>query len=164
MLGRQPLFPILDELGGAGCLVFVAAFAAYILFLSTVVRVLTRVEPVNRRMDPGQVWLNLLPLFNLLWLVVTVERVGESIRNEMTARGRHRRTDGYGKTAGLTWMSLLMIGPLMAMAWHDLKPVAGMAWLIAFVYWVVYWAQLAAYASRLRDENAAYTPPADEGW
>jgi hypothetical protein len=154
------MFHFLDDLGW--CFGVVIALAVYVLFLSAAVRVLVRVEPENRRMEPGQVWLNLLPLFNLLWLVVTVERVGESIRNEMAARGR-RRGEGYGKTAGLTWLTLTGVG-LLASANQDFRPLTVLAWLVALIYWVVYWAQLAAYASRLRDEGAAYTPPADEGW
>lgn len=162
MHGRHSIFHILDDLNGIGCLGFVVAFAAYITFLAVAVRVLGRVEPVNRRMEPGQVWLNLLPVFNLLWLVVTVERVGESIRNEMAARGRHRKSEAYGKTAGLTWLALWGVGLLATVA--DAPPLVILAWLFALVYWVVYWAQLAAYASRLGGEPPAYTPPADEGW
>lgn len=153
------MFHFLDDLGW--CFGIVIALAVYILFLSAVVRVLVRVEPENRRMEPGQVWLNLLPLFNVLWLVVTVERVGESVRNEMAARGRRRRGEGYGKTTGLTWLALTAVGLAAA---DEYKPLAMLAWLVALIYWVVYWAQLAAYASRLRDEGAAYTPPVDEGW
>ena len=80
-------------LGGIGCILFVIAFAALVAFLSAALRVLTRVEPENRRMDPGLVWLNLIPFFNLIWMVVTIERVGESIRNEFMARGRHKKSE-----------------------------------------------------------------------
>ena len=112
-------------------------------------------------MDPGQVWFNLLPVFNLLWLIVTVERVGESIRNELVARGRHRRAESYGKTVGITWLVLLELGLFANLV---ARPAGIILWAFALIYWVVYWGQISAYSRRLRDENAAYMPPADEGW
>ena len=146
---------------GIGCILFVIGFAAYIVFLSAADRVLKRVEPEHRRMDPGMVWLNLIPIFNLMWLVVTVERVGESIRNEYIARGRHKRSESYGKTAGLAFVLLTLIGlPFAPAAW----PCMLVFWIFAFIYWIVYWIQLSGYAGRLLSESGKYAPPPDEGW
>lgn len=157
------IFRLLDDMGGFGCLLSVIGFAIFILFLSAAVRVLSRVEPENRRMDPGQVWFNLVPFFNLLWLVVTVERVGESIRNEYTARGRHRKYEGYGKRVGLTWLALWGIG-LLLLAGEGWPPIIALIGLFAFIYWVAYWSQLGYYARRLRDTDPTFAPPVDEGW
>ena len=41
-----------------------------LLFLSTIARVVGRVRRPNRRIEPTQVWLNLMPFFNLLWLPI----------------------------------------------------------------------------------------------
>lgn len=147
--------------GPIGCFLFVIVFIAMVAFLSTAARVLTRVEPDNRRMEPGQVWLNLIPFFNLIWMVVTVERVGESIRNEFYSRGRHRKFESYGKTSGLAAMLLTGIGvPFAGFG----TPCALVFWFFAFIYWMVYWAQLSGYAKRLKNENPSFAPPADEGW
>src|SRR5947207_546855 len=100
----------LGRLGAIGCFLFLIVFIAAIAFLAAADRVLKRVEPDNRRMEPGLVWLNLIPVFNLLWMIVTIERVGESIRNEFQSRGRHKRTESYGKTSGLAAMILTFIG------------------------------------------------------
>lgn len=137
--------------------------AGFVLFLvlvgvmSTASLVLGRVHPLNRRMGPGGVWLNLVPLFNLVWLPVTVERVGESLRAELHDRHRGRRGEGFGKTTGLT--ALVLFSPTLF-----LPPALIVCGPFAFIYTIVYWVQLAGYARRLRDDAPRYAPPADEGW
>jgi hypothetical protein len=148
-------FPDLD---GGGCFIFLILFLILVAFLATVSRVLNRVAEDNRRMDPALVWLNLIPLLNLIWCVVTVERVGESIRNEMTARGRESKTESYGKTAGLT--AIVLFSTVLVLP----PPALIITWPFALIYGVVYWLQLRWYASRLRDDGSAYSPPLDEGW
>lgn len=160
-LPQHPVFWLADALDGLGCIVVVVAFLAYVAFLAAASRVLTRVSPENRRMEPGQVWVNVLPVVNVVWMAVMVERVGESIRNEFVARGRDTRWEGYGKSAGITSTTLGVFG-LAVVAW--VPPIGLFLWVFALVYGVVYWAQLGRYARRLRTETTAYTPPADEGW
>ncbi|MBX9580070.1 MAG: hypothetical protein K2X87_07140 [Gemmataceae bacterium] len=142
-----------DEL----CCVGLVLLLVLVGLLATMAGCLGRVCRRNRRIGPGGVWLNLLPLFNLVWLPVTVERVGESLRAELTDRGRDRPGEGYGKTTGLT--ALVLYSPAFFL------PAAGIVtWPFALIYTVVYWVQIARYAGRLRDEAPRYTPPADEGW
>lgn len=149
------------ELGLLPCFLFVVGFVVFVAFLSAVVRVLSLVEPANRRIEPGQVWLNLIPGFNLVWMVVTVERVGESIRNEFVSRGRHKKTEAYGKTSGLAWLMLTGIGLPFGIAE---SPCVSAFWVIALIYWIAYWVQLSGYARRLRTDNATFSSAADEGW
>ncbi len=149
-------------LGVVGCFLVVIAFIALVAFLAAAVRVLLRIEPENRRIEPGLVWLNLIPIFNLLWMIVTIERVGESIRNEFQSRGRHRRTESYGKTSGLAFMILWFVGLPFAIGG---SPCTFVFWFFAFIYWVVYWAQLSGYAKRLMtSESGSFAAPVDEGW
>lgn len=151
----------LDDLGPAACFIVVIAFIAYIAFLSALDRVLKRVDPENRRMEPGQVWLSVLPVFNLVWLIVTIERVGESLRNEFISRGRFQKAESYGKAAGLGMMFLAIVGiPFAAIG----TPCTLIFWVIAFVYGIVYWLQLFSYARQLKGDRALFAPPMDEGW
>ncbi|HXD88309.1 MAG TPA: hypothetical protein VN641_17605 [Urbifossiella sp.] len=150
-----------DEFGGFACVLSVIVFIAYITFLSSVDRVLKRVDPENRRMDPGQVWLNIFPFFNCIWLIVTVERVGESLRNEFLARGQFRKSESYGKTSGLAAVCLWAFGVPFVIGE---SPCVLAVWILAVIYSIVYWLQISSYARRLRSEPPAFTPPADEGW
>jgi hypothetical protein len=143
----------LDELA---CFFAVVAFILSVGMMATLSRVLGRVRPENRRMEPGEVWVNLIPMVNLVWAVVTVERVGESVRADLTARGAAKKKEAYGKTSGI--IALVLIGVFL------LIPLAGVVTLpFAFVYGIVYWFQMNAYARRLRDEPLDPVP-VDEGW
>ena len=139
------------------CFLAVVGFILWIGLLAALARVLGRVSPEHRRMEPGEVWVNLIPVVNLVWPVVTIERVGESIRAELTARGAAKKKDGYGKTSGIIALVLLWV----VFAVH---PMAGIVTVpFALIYGVAYWVQLNGYAKRLRDEPREPVP-VDEGW
>ena len=132
-------------------------------FLSAIARVLRRVPPEHRRIGPGQVWLNLIPVFNLVWATVTVERVAESLRNEFVARGLHGPEERYGRRAGLTMLTLLVVGALGLIGRGDLNVLMIVTYPLAFLHWVSYWVQMNRYFARLKP--GAYTPPpTEEGW
>lgn len=142
---------------GVGCFIPLLLFIAFVALLAAVVRAVSRVHPENRRIEPAQVWLNLIPLFNLIWLPVTVDRVGESLRNELTERGLEKTRDGYGKSAGFTGLLLVWIGFFL--------PYLGLVlWAFALVYAVVYWVLLNGYVRRLDEPGEHHLPPPDEGW
>lgn len=141
---------------GAFIVAFVVLATVILSFLSDVVRVLRRVEPANRRMEPGQVWWNLIPVFNVIWATVTIERVAESLRAEFTARELHGPNEKYGRKLGLTAMALLASAV-------PLYPMAIVTYPVAFGYWVAYWREVKRYAARLK--SGAYSPsPIEEGW
>lgn len=147
----------IEMLFGLGCFVTVVVLSLVLAasFLAAIQRALRRVSPENRRMEPGQVWLNLIPIFNLVWCTVTVERVAESLRNEFLAREMHSPRETYGRNYGLALLGLLATGVLFYPAF--------VTYPVALVYAVLYWRQLEGYAERLK--SGAYAPPpTDEGW
>ncbi len=147
----------LEMLGALGCAVtvFVLSFSLSLSFLSAIGRTLRRVSPENRRMEPARVWLNLIPVFNLVWAGVTVERVAESLRNEFLARGMDDPDEGYGRGCGLATVAFIVPGVWFYPAFVTLP--------IAFVCGVLYWRQLNDYVERLKP-GAYIPPPMDEGW
>jgi hypothetical protein len=140
-----------------GCFVPLLVFILFIALLAALARALSRIHPENRRIEPAQVWLNLVPFFNLIWLPVTVDRVGDSLRNELIDRGQEKKRDGYAKSAGFTGLLLVWIGFFMP------YPVGFLLWAFALVYAVVYWMLVNGYARRLDDPETQPQPP-DEGW
>lgn len=154
MAGDRYFLRMLLELG-CGVTAFVLAFTLGVSFLVALARALRRVGPENRRMEPGQVWLNLIPVFNLVWATVTVERVAESLRDEFRERGLDGPDERYGRRAGLTVLALIASGLLIY--------PAIITYPLAFCFWVVYWRQINGYERRLK--SGAYAPPpTDEGW
>jgi uncharacterized membrane protein len=138
------------------CFSLLIAFIMWVGLLAALTRVLGRVSPGNRRMEPGEVWVNLIPVVNMVWAAVTIERVGESVRNELVARGVSKKRDSYGKTSGIIALVLIAVVVLL--------PPAGVVTLpFALIYGIVYWVQINGYARRMREEPVEPVP-VDEGW
>ena len=117
--------------------IFLAGFALQIFFLLALSRALGLCRPHNRTIEPGMVWLNLIPIFNLVWMFITVIRVSETLRYEFRDRGRHRRSEDYGHGLGIA----------MCISW--------MAGLLPFlVLTIVYWVKIADYARRLEYDGS----------
>ena len=112
----------------------VVGLAIAILFLRTLSRCLQRCSARNRTMEPGQVWLNLIPCFNIVWQFITVIRIEESIQNEFRDRGFRRELD-YGKNLGMAYLILNLLG---------LIPYIGTLFSIAaLVLFIMYWVKIA---------------------
>jgi hypothetical protein len=96
---------------------------------------LTQIRKRNRTMEPGQVWLNLIPCFNLVWLIMTVLKVSESLRNEYEDRGL--RGDGdYGRQMGILYYVLtLLCGP------------------VGWIFLLIYRSKIAAYTRELTHDD-----------
>jgi hypothetical protein len=112
-----------------------------IFFLLTLHRALARCAPHNRRMEPGMVWLNLVPLLSLVWMFITVSRVAETLRNEFRDRGWHRRDDDYGNGVGMAACGLNIASII--------PYIGGCLGLAALVCFIIYWVKIAGYSGRL---------------
>jgi hypothetical protein len=153
-----------EEVLAVLCMFVVGVVGALLLatrFLWSLQRVLGRVRPENRRMEPDRVWLNLVPVFNFVWATVTVVMVAESLRNEYRARGLDGPGENYGRTPGLWLLSLLASGCLFYPAF--------LTYPAALVVWITYWSRMNRYAHELKtgEFRAAAAAPAaefDEGW
>ncbi|MBN9117666.1 MAG: hypothetical protein J0I06_00595 [Planctomycetes bacterium] len=119
-----------------------------IFFLLTLSKALTRCSPRSRTMEPGQVWLNLIPLFNLVWQFITVNRIAESLENEYYDRGWGRGGEDYGRSVGTTYcvMNLLSWVPYCG----------GLFGLVGLVCFILYWVKIAGYSGRLATASGDY--------
>jgi uncharacterized membrane protein YhaH (DUF805 family) len=128
-------------------LIFVGVFvlialAIQIFFLLTLSRLLQRVHPRNRLMEPGQVWLNLIPCFNLVWRFITVNRIHESLRSEFYDLREEERGEDYGKQIGTAWLILELCGFI---------PYIGTLFSIAgLVCFILYWVKMHGYSQKLK--------------
>src|ERR1700729_3133135 len=67
-------------------LILLAAFLVpAIFFLLTQQNTVKLVKPENRLMQPGLVWLQLIPLLGLLWQFFVITRIAGSIKNELAS-------------------------------------------------------------------------------
>lgn len=137
-------------LGSMGYILFFALgmmllFAALwliplIFFLVTMQNALQAVAPERRSLTPGLVWLDLIPVFNLVWNFFIVTHVSHSLRREFAARGvTHVGDCGYG--LGIA-MSVLVVCTVI--------PVLGWAsWIASVVLWILYWVKVADLKNQL---------------
>ena len=65
--------------------VLVICLIPMVFFLIHLQKLLNKCSVNNRAMEPGMVWLNLIPLFNLGWVFYTVFKVTESLKTEFKA-------------------------------------------------------------------------------
>lgn len=76
---------------------FIIGFAAIVIVISLVIAIaiclmltscFKRIPPEHRKMEPGMVWLLLIPCFSLVWNFFVFPRLSESYLSYFTAQGR----------------------------------------------------------------------------
>ncbi|MFN7959484.1 MAG: hypothetical protein U0P46_14310 [Holophagaceae bacterium] len=125
---------------GGGCLVFillmlVVGLAVGIFYILTMQKALNLAGPRHRKMEPGMVWLMLIPLFNLVWHFFVVKNVSESIKSWAAEQQQEVGDGGY--TIGLVACiaNCCSIIPVVNM-------LAGPTALICFIIW---WVKIAGF-------------------
>jgi hypothetical protein len=109
----------------------------YLLMLQTA---LNRCAPESRAMNPGMVWLMLIPLFGLVWQFFIVINVAKSLSAEFQKRGLAEEPQP-GKTIGL---ALCILGCC------SIIPLLGvLCSLGALVCWIIYWVKIAGFSAKL---------------
>src|ERR1700722_10488270 len=67
-------------------LFLIGGLVLWIFFLRTQYRILLSLQPVNRQLAPGLVWLQLIPVFALVWQFFVIFRLAVSVRKERISR------------------------------------------------------------------------------
>jgi predicted MFS family arabinose efflux permease len=129
-----------------GCLVLMAAgILVGVFFLLSLQRVLNLCAPENRRLEPGQVWMCLIPLFSLVWIFVVVARIADSLDQEFESR--HAPPEDYGRGVGMAYCILTVVSIV-----PFLNLLTGPAGLVCLI---IYWAKIADYSRRL-EQNLSF--------
>lgn len=127
--------------------VFLGIGLGYILTLTSA---LNKCSVASRTLQPGTVWLLLIPFFNLIWNFFVVIGMANTLGNEFRARGVVQIDPEPGKSLGL---AMCICGAC------SIIPLLGL--LIAPVYlvlWIIYWVKIAGF-SRVLDVRMAPTVP-----
>src|SRR5438045_3532909 len=102
-MNQQGAWEILAGVLVCVVIVFAVIILLHILFLLNLHWTLAQVREPNREMSPGMVWLNLIPLFNIVWAIIMVSKIANSLRNEFEDRGWSTSNEGFGRTTGMLW-------------------------------------------------------------
>jgi hypothetical protein len=111
----------------------------FILFLLTLQKTLQTISPENRKMPPGNVWLMLIPLFNIVWQFIVVSRIADSLRDECLRLNIPVNEQRPTHAIGLTYCICNIVSGLI--------PIFGP--LAALTIWIMYWIKVNQYKKLL---------------
>lgn len=132
------------------CVVLAIVLAIQIFFCLTLSKALTQVRPGNRDLEPGQVWLVLIPLFNLYWIFVITSKIPSSLRREFRERGMDQRGEDYAAGIG-KWYAICNVVGFVGGFIPFVNIVSGLFGLAGFVLWIMFWIKIAGYSKELRE-------------
>jgi hypothetical protein len=139
-----------------GLTLIAAALAVFILFFLAQQNTLKAIQPLNRDMPPANVWLQLIPLFNLYYQFVVVNRISNSIAREMESRSADSgilpeivASSGPEslRKSGLAYCILSLFG------WIPI--IGSVASVIALVFMIVYWVKLVEFKKKIEGSMGA---------
>lgn len=125
-----------------------------IFYILTLQKALERCAPVSRTMQPGMVWLLLVPLFNIIWSFFVVMALARSLANEFARRGMASPEPEPGQSIGVAMCICACCGVI---------PVLGaLASLASLVLWIMYWVKVSEYSQALAQSTVTFVmPPAN---
>lgn len=122
-------------------MLFVVLFLLYIFFILSLYRALSKCSVTSRTMEPGMVWLMLVPLVNLVLQFVVVIGLAKSLGNEFRSRGILNVEPKPGQSIGIAMCVCACCG---------IVPIVNLLALPAhLVLWIIYWAKISGYSQRL---------------
>src|SRR5882672_7270022 len=135
------------------CFALIVALAVAVFYLLTLQKALSRVARHNRLLEPGLVWLSLIPLIGLVWSFFIATRVPDSLRKEFRERGMDDFTD-YGKRIGL---ANAVLGVVLSAAAVLLSIAPSVWWgfvvipagLISLALFIIFWVRIAGYSREI---------------
>jgi len=98
-----------------------------IFFLITLQNTLRAIEPQNRTMEPGNVWLMLIPLFNFVWSFMLVNAIANSCKTQMEQYGIYNEQKST-YNVGIAWAVCLILNILL-----------GLFSILSLIFFIVYW-------------------------
>ncbi|MGN6439669.1 MAG: hypothetical protein ACTHMM_24290 [Agriterribacter sp.] len=113
------------------------ALALFIFFLLTLQRTLEAIDISSRTMNPGTVWLTLIPIFSLIWQFIMVTRISESIKNECNRLHIPLSEPKPAYSAGIT-MAVLSLAALI-------PEIGTFISLLSIVAMIIYWRKVNTY-------------------
>ena len=110
-----------------------------IFFLLTLQNTLKAISEENRKMPPANVWLMFIPLFNIVWQFIMVDRIAQSIGAECARLNIPVKEDKPTYGIGLAWniCNFLTIIPF----------IGGLASLVTFI---IYWVKVSEFKNLIK--------------
>jgi len=108
-----------------------------IFFLLSLHRTFDEINQKNRRMQSAEVWLLLIPIFDMIWIFFVVQKMAESLEAEFKDRNIECGELKPSYNIGITY-SILQACVVI--------PFFGfLASIGALITWIIYWIKIADY-------------------
>lgn len=121
-------------------IVFAGVVLISVFYLLNLQNLLKQITPANRQVEPSNVWLMFIPLFNIIYPFILYPKITDSVKLEMESRGMAEQGD-YGRGIGIALPVLGLCGII---------PVLGVLASIAnLVLFIVFWVKMAGYKTKL---------------
>lgn len=137
IIGPQEIMVILIVVA----VIFGISLIPMIFFLLTLQNTLNAISFENRKMEPGLVWLSLIPIFGLVWQFMVVDRMAGSLQAEFAKRGMATEEARPGNSIGLAYCILFCCSLIPFLGY--ITSIAGL------ICWIIYWIKINDYKNRL---------------
>ena len=137
IIGPQEIMVILIVVA----VIFGISLIPMIFFLLTLQNTLNAISFENRKMEPGLVWLSLIPIFGLVWQFIVVDRMAGSLKAEFTKREMATEEARPGNSIGLAYCILFCCSLIPFLGY--ITSIAGL------ICWIIYWIKINDYKNRL---------------
>ncbi len=124
----------------AGLIAFAIFLIPLIFYILTLQKALNKCSPQNQAMQPGLVWLLVIPCFSIIWHFFVVINMAKSLSAEFQARGIQEEPEP-GQVFGL-----VMCGLACASVVPLLGSFFGLGYLVC---WIIYWVKIAGFSRKL---------------
>lgn len=125
-------------------IVFAGVILIAVFYLLNLQNLLKQITPANRQVEPGNVWLMFIPLFNIIYPFILYPKITDSVKLEMESRGMAEQGD-YGRGIGIALPVLGLCGVI---------PVLGfLASLANLVLFIIFWVKMAGYKTKLMQSS-----------
>lgn len=123
-----------------------------IFFLIEQQNILKDIRPENRLMRPGQVWLQLIPIFNIVYQFIVVTRIADSIQKELTSPSSVSWLESEQVVGRPTFGRGMAMCILMCCGIVPLGILKSLLSLATLIMWILYWVQLRQYHTKVRHQ------------
>ena len=129
----------------------IALLITFVLSILTVYQTLKLCSKHNQRVDPALVWLNLIPLYNLIWSFYFNPKFSDSLKKELEERQGESAYDGYAFWIGLIYPSFALLYVIYWVFIPIYIPYLSILLFFGFlIAWIVFWYKVMEYKKQLQ--------------
>lgn len=124
-------------------IVLLIVYTILVLFCMSLQNTLKEVDAHNREVEPGKVWLNLIPLFNIVWPFILNPKISRSIKNQLEENGAGESGD-YGLALGRTY-PILQVAQIVI----PIEAIDSLLSIATLVVFIIFWVKIHGYRSKI---------------